>query len=369
MNLCKVVHVVQGKVNVDRPNGVNAVIDGIARNIADKVDLTVIGISKGVRPGDIVQRDRYVVTLFPDSGSALTYFKSIKEVSIVHLHSVWQWTNYVFASYLIKNNIKYVITLHSGLSPDRVRKSKFLLRLAYHKLFQKFILDNAFFIQALTQEESTDIMKWTLNRQVKVIPNGVKDLSEYKTQLCRSDSQIVLGYLGRFGYEKNIDSLIDSLLCLPDNLRSCLRVELLGPKTEEYNQLISKVQHNNLQNNVIFLGAHFGDDKYKIMQKWTGYIHVAHSDVVSIAVMEAFSIGLPAIIARTCHVSYFYNSDAFIMVEPHPISIAQGITKFIQERSNWESMGNSAKELAREVFNWKIIADSLLIEYKRGSIL
>jgi glycosyltransferase involved in cell wall biosynthesis len=364
MKSIKVVHVVQGKVNVHRANGVNAVIDGIARNISDKVELVVIGKSKGVRPGDTIRRGNYTVTLFPNTRTALTFFKSLEDVSIVHLHSVWQWMNYVFASYLMKHRIRFAITLHSGLSPDRVRKSKYLLRKIYHYFLQKSILDKASFIQALTQEESTDIISWTLNRKIKVIPNGVEDLSRFSAKYPLSDNRIVLGYLGRFGTEKNIDSLLDSLELLPCSIRSRLTIELLGPRTEEYEQLKTKIADSSLEDIVSFLGPLYGDAKYKAMQKWNGYIHVAYSDVVSIAVMEAFSIGLPAIISRTCHVSYFYKSDAFIMVEPHPSSIANGIIKFVESKNDWSKMSSAARDLARSTFNWDLITVDLLTEYK-----
>ena len=44
----KVVHVVQGKVNPNRSNGVNSVIYGLTNSMKNLIDVEVIGISNGV---------------------------------------------------------------------------------------------------------------------------------------------------------------------------------------------------------------------------------------------------------------------------------------------------------------------------------
>jgi glycosyltransferase involved in cell wall biosynthesis len=361
----KVVHIVQGKVNIDRPNGVNAVIYGLSTFLVDKVDLIVIGISKGTNPGKKIRRNKFEVILFPNTKLALDYFKTLENVGIVHLHSVWQWTNYIFGRFLIRNSVPYVITLHSGLSPDRVRKSKFIIRKIYHAFFQKFILDGASFIQALTNEESTDIVGWTSNRRVKVISNGVANLESYNYRTRENDKLITLGYLGRFGQEKNISSLLDALAILPNELKEDLKIELIGPMNEEYQRLIRKVKFLGLDDLVVFHGSLFGKEKYNTMKRWSGYIHVAYSDVVSIAVMEALSIGLPAIIARTCHMSYFFKSNGFIMVEPHAVSIASGIEHFVNSRESWPDMSSHARALALESFNWERVGLQLFNEYSK----
>ena len=127
----KVIHVVQGKVNPNRSNGVNSVIYGLTNAMNNLVDVEVIGISKGVKPNTIILRGKVNVNLFPNNKSALYYLKSINNIDIVHLHSVWQWTNVLFSAYLRKVKIPYVLTIHSGLSNDRLRQSKYYFKIIF----------------------------------------------------------------------------------------------------------------------------------------------------------------------------------------------------------------------------------------------
>ena len=133
----KVIHVVQGKVNPNRSNGVNSVIYGLTNSMNSLIDVEVIGISKGVKPNTIISRDKVKVYLFPNNNSALNYLKSINNIDIVHLHSVWQWTNVIFSAYLRKVKIPYVLTIHSGLSNDRLKQSKYYLKMIFQYFFQK----------------------------------------------------------------------------------------------------------------------------------------------------------------------------------------------------------------------------------------
>lgn len=354
----KVVHVVQGKVNPNRSNGVNSVIYGLTNSMKNLIDVEVIGISNGVEPNTVIIRGEVKVVLFPNNKAALHYLKSINNIDLVHLHSVWQWTNVVVSNYLLKVNIPYVLTIHSGLSEDRIRQSKYYFKLIFQYFFQRKIMDSAKIIQALTREEILEISRFTKNKSIHYVSNGVSSKlinNEYKL----GSENIRIGYLGRFGVEKNIESLIKAISVLDNKIN--LILELIGPLDEEYNNLHALVKKLKLEKIVKFIGPLYGEEKYLKMQEWNGYVHVAKSDVVSIALMEAFALGLPSIVTRTSQVSYFYKSGAFIMVEPVEKDISRGIEEFLSSEAEWLNMSRSAKNLIKNTFNW----DNVALEMKK----
>ena len=359
----KVIHVVQGKVNPNRSNGVNSVIYGLTNSLHGLIDVEVIGISKGVKPNTTILRNKVSVNLFPNNKSALDYLKGFSNIDLVHLHSVWQWTNVVFSHYLRKVKIPYVLTIHSGLSDDRLRQSKYYFKMIFHWLFQKKIMDSAKIIQALTREEILEISRFTKNKSIYYLTNGV-DLKLIDNKYKPVGKNIKIGYLGRFGIEKNIVSLINAVNFLNVNVN--YTIELVGPLDEEYESLDKLVKKLKLENIIKFIGPLYGEEKYLKMKEWSGYIHVANSDVVSIALMEALALGLPSIVSRTSQVSYFYKSGAFIMVEPVDLEISRGIKEFLNSESKWPKMSNSAKALVKNNFNWDKVAAEMEKMYRKA---
>jgi glycosyltransferase involved in cell wall biosynthesis len=356
----KVLQFFLGKANPDRANGVNQVINGYGKYLTrNGISVTMIGLSKlENKKSDIIQRDGFEVEVYDSFfNGCLQRLKEVsKEVDIVHLHSVWNHYNIIFALYLKKNNIPYIITAHAGLIESRLKQSNYLIKQFYHKLFQKSFFDNAVAIHAITKEEMTEISNYTVNKNIFCVPNGldIEKLSLTSKKYVLNKTEIRFGYIGRFGYEKNITTLIDAIELLPIEYKNRIKCYLIGPIDSEALVLKEKIKKLNLSENIIFTDGIYGNDKYNFLKELDFYIHPALSDVVSIALMEAFSCGLPAIVTRTSHVSYFTNSNAFIMVEPIASDIKDGIISMINNQNDWSDMSDKAILLVEESFNWNI---------------
>jgi glycosyltransferase involved in cell wall biosynthesis len=368
----KVLHFFLGKANPDRANGVNQVINGYGKYLTKNgVTVTMIGLSKlENKKSDIFQRDGFEAEVYSSFfGGCLQRLKeAAKEVDIVHLHSVWNHYNIIFAYYLRKNNIPYIVTAHAGLIESRLKQSNYFIKKLYHKLFQKVFFDNATAIHAITKEEMTEISNYTDNKNIFFVPNGldIEKLSLIPKEYLEDSNEIRFGYLGRFGYEKNITTLIDAIDILPSNYKNKIKCYLIGPIDDDALILKEKIKKLSLDENIIFTDAIYGDDKYTFLRDLDFYIHPALSDVVSIALMEAFACGLPAIVSRTSHVSYYTDSNAFIMVEPIANDIKDGIIEMIDSEKKWKEMSQNALLLVEENFNWELNTGELIIKYKNS---
>ena len=370
INKMKILHFILGKANPDRANGVNHVIHGLCKYSAlAGHDVRVIGVSKVMKENyELVQRDNFEVAVYNKFfGKCFDELKrQAKEVDVVHLHSVWQNYNIIFAKYLKSINKPYVVTIHSGLTEDRIKQSRYRLKLLYHKLFQKSIFDNAAGIHAITREEMTDISKFTSNKNIFFVQNGI-DLDNFKLEVKtyhESMNQINFGYLGRFGQEKNIYSLIMALSLLSANELENLKCYLIGPIDGEGKRLQQLVSTLGLEGTVEFTGPLYGNEKYDKLKSLDFYVHPAYSDVVSIAVMEAMASGLPSIITRTSQVSYYYDSNAFVMTEPLIPDLKRGLQEILHSKDKWCEMSKSSITLVKDIFNWNSAVTRLLNEYK-----
>lgn len=359
----KILHFILGKANPNRANGVNHVIHGLCKYGAlTGHDIRVIGLSKGMKEDyELVQRDNFQVAVYNKFFGKC--FKELKEqaqlVDIVHLHSVWQHYNIIFARYLISINKPYVVTIHSGLTEDRIKQSRYWLKLLYHKLFQQKIFDAAAGLHAITKEEITDISKLSSNKNIFFVQNGI-DLDNYELvekSYDDNEEQINFGYLGRFGEEKNIYSLIMAISLLPYEQLKNIKCFLIGPIDEEGKRLQKLVTELNIDNQIEFTGAIYGEEKYTMLKNLDFYVHPAYSDVVSIAVMEAMASGLPCLITRTSQVAYYYNSNAFVMTEPVISEIRNGLLEMLERQEQWGEMSQKSLLLVSKFFNWESVSE------------
>jgi glycosyltransferase involved in cell wall biosynthesis len=237
--------------------------------------------------------------------------------------------------------------------------------MVYHNFLQKRIFDNANGIHAITREEISDISRLTNNQNIYFVSNGI-DLDNFNLAEKNKvfNEKINIGYLGRFGVEKNVKSLILAISKLPINYRMKIKCQLIGPIDKEAEKLKKLVTKLQLDETIIFTGPLYKDEKIKKLATLDFYVHPAYSDVVSIAVMEALASGLPCLISRTSQVSYYYNSNAFLMTEPLVQEIKKGIIEMIQKKEEWEEMSSNSLSLVQNVFNWQSSVNALLKEYE-----
>ena len=81
--------------------------------------------------------------------------------------------------------------------------------------------------------------------------------------------------------------------------------------------------------------------------------------------MEAMACGLPLVITRTSQVSYYYNSGAFLMMEPTVNEIRKTILEMLENKSNWNEMSKSSIKNVEDFFNWDNVVKMMTKEYER----
>ena len=118
----KILHVIRGKANKHRANGVNQVVAGLAKYCARHgAEIKVIGVSR--TPNDeqlYIKRDGFSVSVISKVGSRfnIALGKAIEWADVVHIHGTYSPLN-AWISAMCKSRRKpYVVTLHGGLSRE-----------------------------------------------------------------------------------------------------------------------------------------------------------------------------------------------------------------------------------------------------------
>ena len=375
----RVRHILLGKCNPDNEIGVNKAVYFLAdhqKALGNDVEIYALS-SKAIHNQLVNYGGSVDVHVFTSAISCLRAIRKERSAGIlIHFHVPWRPIKLFFALALKIWRIPYIVTTHNAYSPFLLKKSFFVKKIAA-ALYERLFLNWAVAIHALCREELSDLRDFHLIPPIFCLPNGMQ--LPQATKLLRRDyfdnipaasGKLKLGFLGRVAWEKNIEELISAIALLKTEIQEKVLVIIIGPAERSYqNRLEAKIFSLGLKERICFVGPIYGEDKWHAINSLDVYIHPAKGEVFPMAAKEAMSCARPCVISRTSYVSYFYDSDAFVMVEPYAEDIARGISEIIEQRSNWDSIGHNASELIRRNFDRRLIAMQMLNFYEKYSVL
>jgi glycosyltransferase involved in cell wall biosynthesis len=359
----KILHVVLGKADKNRANGVNQVVAGLAKYTARQgILVEVLGKAEtSSEEGAIIHRDGFDVEVYTKWSKAFrtAVRKRVADCSIVHLHGTYSPLNLLVGEVCRETGTPYVVTLHGGLSPVRnTWRNRFQKRM-FHLLLQRRHLEKAALIHVLTEEESTEVLAEIRPHAMRVIPNGV-DLDDFPQQPHRSKDrgEIRFGYIGRISREKNLGALCTAFAKVAADHPA--RLLLAGPASAEGNVIARRYATSGVE----FVGPQYGDDKLAFLDSIDLFVHPSRTDVFSIGAMEALARGVPMVISRTSDTSYFAESGAFIMCEPTAFGIERALRKALDRQDDWPAMVQRGRKLIETRLNWSAAALDMVAAYR-----
>lgn len=363
----KILHFILGKVNPDRANGVNQVVYGLAKTQTELGhSVNVVGLSRSTdKSYEVINRGNFDVEVFKKFTGKCEkrLHELIQNSDIIHLHGVWNFYNIRVGKYCRKVNKAYVVTAHGGYVKQNVRNSSYIQKLLFHILWQKKLYERASFVQALTREESSDILYYCKNANIKTIPNAIEsNFSSVYT--VKKRSILKFGYIGRISKEKNIENLIIAFSKLPQTILSKIELEIIGPKSKYCEKLKKIAVSLNISDHIRFVGPRYSSEKITALLDLDVYIHPSLMEGFSIALLEVLSLGIPAIITRTSNMSYYYNSNSFIMAEPTAFDMARAIEEIISRKDDWSQFSLNGRYLIQNRLTWEIVAKQMCDEYQ-----
>lgn len=360
-----IVHIILGKANPNRMNGVNKVVYQLANaqsEIGEKVQ--VWGITKTPNSSSDYAREFYL-RLFKKQrnpfGIDTKLIKAIEreeQATIFHLHGGFVPVMYTLGQILSRNNRTYIFTPHGSYNLLALRKSYFFKKI-YLNFFEKGILKKAEYVHLIGQSEidSMDTLHLEANRVL--IPNG--QVLEQEIVIEHEDSpDISFGFMGRFTvYTKGIDLLFKGFQLYKNKYNGSGKLKMIGAGGEE--KKIKKLVHElNLSDSVIFMGAKYGEEKKSCLRDLTGFFHPSRNEGMPGAVLEASALGVPCVVSKATNLMTYIDdySAGFGLKDNSPECIANAMVKLeLRKKSGSISvMSHNSQRMIAEEFDWKIIA-------------
>lgn len=369
MNIC---HFTLGSVNPDSSNGINKVLIGINKALSDRsVNVIVVTVrTKNIRNIEIFERDGFNVIACKSLAIAIEYIKTHEaKFDVYHIHNVWSRENIKVAKAIVELRKPYVISPHSGLSIDRVKGSNYIFKKCFHWVWQEEMLNSASILHALCHEEASEISSFSKNNSFKIIPNGINESDiNFNPEIPNSDSEVVrFGFIGRIAEEKNIHGLINALSLISPDILKKIKLDIIGDYNSKYGHEIKElIKKNKLTSNVTLYGALYGKELIDAREKIDVYTHVSLSEGASLSIIEALANAKFCILSRTSNISYYYDSNAFIMCEPLPFDISNAMLNAISviDSDKCSEYSQGAINLVKDKFMWNSLAEKYIEMYE-----
>tara|TARA_R110000850_G_scaffold86050_4_gene185539 strand:- start:2347 stop:3480 length:1134 start_codon:yes stop_codon:yes gene_type:complete len=336
--------------------GVSTVISEHVHNMPPDIDSTLYS-SKAEGVLEKIARSDANINLFysPFKGRYSIYPTALKKINhdnldIYHQHGIWNFNAICgqFAASFKKKPL--VLSPHGMLDPwiiDRGRKTKSLMNL----LFQKKNIKNSTFMHALTDKEASQFRNYGYSGNIVKIPNGVNK-SAVRAQLLKGEKFRLL-YLGRIDPKKNVIELATAVKrLLSEGLEISLDIYGWGDDLyiKKLTSLIDGV------NGINFKGPVYDEAKVAAFLDADLFILPSQSEGLPMAVLEAWSYGVPCLLSHNCNLPEGFSYNAALPTEVNTAGIISALKDaYKMSSASLTNMGDCATQLAHEHFSWESV--------------
>ena len=364
----KIIHLVLGKANPDRMNGVNKVVYNLATTQKDlRMDVAVWGIANNLevnyapRNFDTCLFQQYKNKLNLDS-KLVKAIEALAQDSVIHMHGAFIPEFFKVSRLLKKQNIPYLYTPHGALTEMAMTKNKWVKKM-YFQLFESILIKDALRIQLLGINEFDYLDKLTRQANKCLIPNGqdLKEIPTYPEKENKSKAP-VFGFCGRLAtFHKGLDLLFEGFAIYRQN-GGMGTLELIGD-SDERAALEQKTRDLNIDNAVIFHGKKFGREKFDHLAKMDIFLHTSRMEGFPTAVLEAAAMKIPTITSEATNINSYVekHQSGFTLTRNTPEEIALILQKATNchKQNELTEMGQRGRNMVEQEFDWKVIAQKI----------
>ena len=237
--------------------------------------------------------------------------------------------------------------------------------------FEREHLRSASCLHALNEAEAKAIRAYGLSNPICIVPNGV-DLPEGRAVSAPPwadgvGGRRVLLFLGRLHPKKNLISLIrawkdvQSIAAARDWL-----LVIAGWDQDGYRQQLERMAETQGGGaSLRFAGPQFDDDKAASFAHADAFVLPSLSEGLPVAVLEAWSYGLPVLMTEACNLPEGFAASAALPIETDRVGVANGLRQlFAMSDAERRDMGARGQALVRERFTWSSVGEQMTAVYQ-----
>lgn len=371
----EIIHIVLGKANPNRMNGVNKVVNSLATyqtELGHKV--TVWGLTFDLQR-NFPDRN-YKTLLFQASKNKLKLDKHLMQEikacsndTIFHLHGGFIPEFYLLAKAIKRCKFEFLFTPHGAYNVKAMEKSKWTKKV-YYSLFERAILKRAKAIHCIGESEVKALEHLNKKLTSVLIPNGqnIEELQYKKISLERRNFP-VFGFCGRIDiHTKGLDHLLNGFAEFTARTGGSGELWIIGGGGELVG-LKRMAQNLGISRKVKFWGKRFGAEKLNIMAQMDVFFHPSRNEGLPGAVLEAAGLGVPCVVSRESNMSEAIKQYAagigLRSNNAKEVAKAMGEMNKLSKTEGLKQQKANAIKMISEQFNWNRIATQLVNAYQQ----
>jgi glycosyltransferase involved in cell wall biosynthesis len=346
---------------VERCSGMHthqiAICDDTDRKLADGIDSNVRRIEhSGVRGLADIRLSKILKPLVAAS-------------DICHIHGLWVAHSLAIRRLAVQMGKPLVSSVH-GMLERWEMENKRAKKAIYSWLFERPSLSRSSCLRALSFREVGDYKRFGVRSPIALIPNGINALdrvptSDFLAEFPELRGKKIVLFLGRIHHKKGVLNLVQAWKAVLQRHEDAHLV-IAGPDyvgTEaRVKQLVGDLK---LTNAVSVMGVISGRKKLAALSTAMYFCLPSYSEGLSVAILEALSLGLPAIITPECNIPSVASSGAGVSTLNDPAELADTIISCLGATSReWCDMSRAAQRLARSEFDWDTTGQAMHSVYE-----
>jgi glycosyltransferase involved in cell wall biosynthesis len=367
----KIIHLVLGKANPLRMNGVNKLVHEMATTQKELgYDVSLWGISEN--PVHDYPKRNFNTLLFPSIFNKTNIDSSLKKAIfdlkkgiVFHIHGSFISEFYIVTRLLVERGIPYVYTPHGALAPAALKRRNWKKKW-YFEFFEKKLIRDAQTVVVTGKSVFDNLENLMTVRHKILIPNGQPKL-DFRADNPKKGEQLIFGYCGRIALEhKGLDLLLKGFrIFLDDGENTELHIIGDGSEMSSLKKISTELK---LDEHIKFHGAKYGDEKFELLCKTNVFVHTSRMEGFPASVLEAAALGLPCLISEHTNLGdYFRKFGCGLVIEKNtPQGIANKMSEALQllENGDLKQLGDNARAMIEGEFDWKKICTNLASAYE-----
>ena len=262
---------------------------------------------------------------------------------VVHIHGIWRPIHFFFMLHCTFLNIPILVQPHGMLLKEALKSKSYIsyaIKLFTLYIFYRFFLTKSSFI-AVTEEEKESISKYFPNAKTSIVKNPLA--------IQKITSKIIhkrFVYFGRFNRHKNLKEFI--MAFISSNPSKDWSFHIYGIEDDENyrKELLNLVSNSGFKKSIKFVKPEFNiKKKFKIISESWCNVLLSKSEILSLSVLEAFSVGTQSFVNKKIFFPIWLKKH-LIRSDVDNLSLVQNIKLIMsQDIKKKKILKNSMKNL------------------------